>query len=98
MGNVAVELTVDAECDYRNDRQAVYCLDRVYALIESEQLDLLARAVMPVRIRTGSAAGAHAVSMILARRPERWANAEVAVQADPTCTGACERRITLESK
>ena len=98
LANVSVELPKSTSCGHYETDRAVLCMDTGFGLAQADQLVLLAFAASPFVLHASSEQAAWAARRVIATIPERIGNAEIRVGIKPTCSGACERRLTLESK
>lgn len=96
LGNIKVELPVDAECGYSGPQHLVLCLDADYQASGADQLRFLAFMRDPVNITFGSERAAAGVRHLLEGRGLLAENVGFKVLQPTDCTGDCSRRITLE--
>lgn len=95
LGNLHVELPVNAGCGYSDPAHLVVCLDIDYRVPPTDALRVLAFAADPVRITAGSERAREAIRPLI----EQAAPATpIELARDGHCTGECDRRITLESQ
>lgn len=93
LNNLHWEWPVDAGCGFADVGHLVVCLDVDYHVQPTDALRVLAFSADPIRIKAGSSRAATAMWQLI---QTNLPYAQIDVAPDSTCTGDCDRRVSLE--